>query len=104
MAEHQFTRGEWRFSRYGELEAYNDGKVIDAIMFVPDEEQVFEGDTTLIVVNNIYDKRLIQTAPEMYTLLESILMIPVTGNIRSMKKKIRDVLSKADMRHVVCAC
>ena len=102
MAEHQFTTGEWRFSRHGELEAYNDGKVIDAIMFVPDEEQIFEGDTTLIVVNNIYDKRLIQTAPEMYTLLESILRMPVTGNIRSMKKKIRDVLSKADMRHVVC--
>ena len=61
---------------------------------------MIEDDTTLIVINNIQDKRLIQAAPEMYTLLESILMMPVTGNIRSMKKEIRAILSIADIVHV----
>ena len=85
MMEQRFTKGKWRFSRYGELEAHDNGKI---------------DDTTLIVINNIQDKRLIQAAPEMYTLLESILMMPVTGNIRSMKKEIRAILSIADIGHV----
>ena len=67
---------------------------------LPQDEQLIEDDTTLIVINNIQDKRLIQAAPEMYTLLESILMMPVTGNIRSMKKEIRAILSIADIGHV----
>ena len=74
--------------------------MVDTIMFVPQDEQLIEDDTTLIVINNIQDKRLIQAAPEMYTLLESILMMPVTGNIRSMKKEIRAILSIADIGHV----
>lgn len=77
--EQRFTKGKWRFSRYGELEAHDNGKMVDTIMFVPQDEQLIEDDTTLIVINNIQDKRLIQAAPEMYTLLESILMMPVTG-------------------------
>ena len=100
MMEQRFTKGKWRFSRYGELEAHDNGMMVDTIMFVPQDEQLIEDDTTLIVINNIQDKRLIQAAPEMYTLLESILMMPVTGNIRSMKKEIRAILSIADIGHV----
>ena len=100
MMEQRFTKGKWRFSRYGELEAHDNGEMVDTIMFVPQDEQLIEDDTTLIVINNIQDKRLIQAAPEMYTLLESILMMPVTGNIRSMKKEIRAILSIADIGHV----
>ena len=100
MMEQRFTKGKWRFSRYGGLEAHDNGKMVDTIMFVPQDEQLIEDDTTLIVINNIQDKRLIQAAPEMYTLLESILMMPVTGNIRSMKKEIRAILSIADIGHV----
>ena len=31
MMEQRFTKGKWRFSRYGELEAHDNGKMVDTI-------------------------------------------------------------------------
>ena len=96
MAKRKYTRGIWKYTRHGELVSSGNGDTIEVIAGVIPPELLNEDETQLIVYSNPYDMQLIQTAPKMYDLLESIVQMSVTGNIRTIKRKIREVLLEAD--------